>query len=79
MAKITVTAGEGVRAQVLVRQQTTLSREFPELKNSDGQIIAVAKQETYVDTQTLNVVTFASEAREFDLQPNQHLMVLEQV
>jgi hypothetical protein len=78
MSKITVTAGEGVRAQVLVRKHVDILRTLPAVTGSEGQILVPEKVETYRDTQTVDVVTFASESRSFDLGPNEHLMVLEQ-
>lgn len=78
MAKFTITAAEGVRAQVLTRKQVVLSRTLPAVLGSEGQVLIPEKTDTYRDTETLAVDTFTGGPHEFDIGPNDYLMVLEQ-
>lgn len=78
MSKITVTAAEGVRAKVTVFKRKVLTRTIPELKDGMGNVVAPQKVEEYPSMEPQSVVTFASEAREFDIGPDDSVLVEEQ-
>lgn len=78
MSKITVTAGEGVRAQVTVQSQETLTREIPAIVSVNDEIVAPARNESFTHWRKVEVVAFASEAREFEVGADQRLIVSEQ-
>lgn len=73
--KLTVTAAEGVRAQVTIQKRSIIRREIPEVRASSGVILAGAKSEEFVDYATTGVVMFASEAREFEIEADESLIV----
>lgn len=78
MGKITVTADAGVRAKVTVQKLEKVSREIQAVTDSMGRIVAPAHKEEFSVFVDAAVFTFASEAREFEIGPDQRLFVEEQ-
>lgn len=78
MGNITVTAANGVRAKATLLKRTVLKREIPEVKDALGALIASARTEEFETWSPEAVVTFASEAREFEIGPGQRLLIEEQ-
>lgn len=78
MGKITVTAAEGVRVNATIQKFQTFTRTVPELKDGMGNVIAPAKTEEFSGWNPQQIVSFASESREFDIGPDQRVLVEEQ-
>jgi hypothetical protein len=78
MSKITVTAADGVRAKVTVQKLETHTRAIPELKDSAGRVVAPGETQTFDAFADKSVVTFASEARVFEVNETTRILVEEQ-